>query len=340
MSVLVTMVAAGVVLGAIAVVVVSVALAARGGGAGPVGAAAVVAPSAAPSGASPVVPTGAALLAGVTSWTVRLHGLTPAEIAALPEDLVVVDHSADGTAAGIHTAGDVAAMRTRTGPVAAGTRRLVLAYVAVATAEDDRFYFDPDWREAPPPWLLPENRSVPGTFPARWWEPGWQRLLFGTPESYVDRLIAAGFDGVHLDLGGAIDDLVVTHPRIAAGRADLEHDTIDLIVRLSRYAKGRVPRFAVTVEDADDLLGAEALLQAVDAVVKRGLLYGGAGPDRPSHHDDVRAARRGLDRARHAGRAVLVLEAVQDPARAAAARATLADYGYVPAVAAGMSRAW
>jgi len=34
----------------------------------------------------------------------------------------------------------------------------------------------------------------------RYWDPNWQYIICGSSDSYVNRIVNAGFDGVYLDL--------------------------------------------------------------------------------------------------------------------------------------------
>lgn len=136
-----------------------------------------------------------------------------AAIGSSQYDLAVIDYSADGSAAAAFTHDQIAALKASTGG------KVVLAYLSIGEAEDYRFYWElengspgGDWRARPPAWLGPENPDFPGNsgnYKARYWDPEWQEIIIANPgghpvlggeESYLDRLVAAGFDGVFLDM--------------------------------------------------------------------------------------------------------------------------------------------
>src|ERR687894_419359 len=95
----------------------------------------------------------------------------------------------------------------------------------------------------PPPWLGPENPDWPGNFQVRYWMPGWKALLF----DYLDGILAAGFDGVFLDV---VD---VYQSRLAdAERADPARDMVELVREMSAYAKRLDPDFRVFVNNAEE----------------------------------------------------------------------------------------
>ena len=86
-----------------------------------------------------------------------------------------------------------------------GAERLVIAYMSIGEAEDYRFYWHDEWNRIAPSWLDQENPSWEGNYKVRYWEPEWQAVIFGHPGSYLDRIVAAGFDGVYLDIIDAFE---------------------------------------------------------------------------------------------------------------------------------------
>ncbi|SDK14574.1 endo alpha-1,4 polygalactosaminidase [Microbulbifer yueqingensis] len=80
-----------------------------------------------------------------------------------------------------------------------GGRRLLLAYLSIGQAESDRFYWQNSWFSNPPVWLVEQVAGDPTNYHVRYWEPGWQAILFGSPDAYLDRILDTAFDGVFLD---------------------------------------------------------------------------------------------------------------------------------------------
>ena len=81
-----------------------------------------------------------------------------------------------------------------------GGRRLLLAYMSIGEAEDYRFYWQDGWRDRPPVWLREENPDWAGNYLVEYWQPQWQKIIYGNADAYLDRIMAAGFDGVYLDI--------------------------------------------------------------------------------------------------------------------------------------------
>ncbi len=81
-----------------------------------------------------------------------------------------------------------------------GSRRLVIAYMSIGEAEDYRYYWNPQWNTNPPSWLEKPNPNWPGDYKVRYWYPQWKKIIFGTKNSYLDKIMAMDFDGVYLDI--------------------------------------------------------------------------------------------------------------------------------------------
>jgi len=56
-----------------------------------------------------------------------------------------------------------------------------------------------------PAWLLSENPNWPGNHKVYCWDPEWQTIIYGNRDSYLVKILAAGFDGVYLDLIDAFE---------------------------------------------------------------------------------------------------------------------------------------
>lgn len=80
-----------------------------------------------------------------------------------------------------------------------GGKRLVICYLNVGAAENWRNYWQSDWKKGNPKWLKKNYKGYDNEIYVEFWEPYWQKLMFGNDESYVKKIINAGFDGVFLD---------------------------------------------------------------------------------------------------------------------------------------------
>ncbi len=80
-----------------------------------------------------------------------------------------------------------------------GGERLVLAYMSIGEAEDYRYYWEESWSGSPPAWLHDENPEWEGNYLIEYWDPEWWNIILNGDDSYLIRIVNAGFDGVYLD---------------------------------------------------------------------------------------------------------------------------------------------
>lgn len=122
-------------------------------------------------------------------------------IQATNYDLLITDlFFNDGTS---FTTSEVEALHLK----ANGSRRLVVSYMSIGEAEDYRYYWESDWKRKGkrPDWIEKENKAWEGNFKVCYWEPEWQSIITGNADSYTQKVIDAGFDGVYLDIIDAFE---------------------------------------------------------------------------------------------------------------------------------------
>lgn len=109
-------------------------------------------------------------------------------------DVVVMDAFQYETS---FSAADIESLKEKKG----GGRRIILAYMSIGEAEDYRYYWKEDWLSSDPPdWLEGENPDWEGNYKVRYWDEDWKGIIFGNDDSYLKRILGAGFDGVYLDI--------------------------------------------------------------------------------------------------------------------------------------------
>lgn len=114
-------------------------------------------------------------------------------LAATNFDVFVIDFYYDDTPL---SAAEVETLHTK----ANGGHRLLLSYMSIGEAESYRPYWQSGWTPGSPAWLDAENPYWAGNYKVHYWDPAWQAVLFGSAGAYLDQIIAAGFDGVYLDI--------------------------------------------------------------------------------------------------------------------------------------------
>ncbi|OGR59061.1 MAG: hypothetical protein A2X36_16825 [Elusimicrobia bacterium GWA2_69_24] len=234
---------------------------------------------------------------GGPHFAVQLRRLKPDELAAAPFDILILDYSRDGSDQKRLTREEVARMRK------AGRPRTVLAHLPIAEAQDFRYYWKRSWGDDPPVWL--DRGRV------RFWEGEWQRLIYGGPDSYLDRILDAGFDGVVLD---GVDAYKFFD---AQGRKTAPDEMKRFVLGLIRYARQSrgLTGFAVYPQNGEELLADESYLAAVNGILRDGAYFGYEAESRPTPPRVTEKIERFLDLAVKAEKTVFILDFVTKPAK-------------------------
>jgi len=226
-------------------------------------------------------------------------------------DLVIIDYSRDGTEANKFTAGEIAYLKNSPG----GPKK-VMAYLSIGEAENYRFYWNSDWDSnqdgypdaKAPNWLGPMNPDWPGNYKVRYWDPEWQSLLFGNSDSYLDKIIDAGFDGVYLDLIDAYEYWGVGGES-GLNRSEAALDMVSLVKKIAEYAqnvKGKRD-FGVTPQNGEGLSIYPDYLSVITGIGKEDVWYYDTEAQDSSVIGEV---LEHLDRVKNAGKLVLVIDYV------------------------------
>ena len=96
----------------------------------------------------------------------------------------------------VFTASEINQLRNK----ANGGKRIVICYMSIGEAEDYRYYWDASWNASKPSWIAAENPDWAGNFKVRYWNADWQNIIYKNSDSYLDKILAADFDGVYLDI--------------------------------------------------------------------------------------------------------------------------------------------
>jgi len=251
----------------------------------------------APAAVTPGGATAAASTAGWSSvrrWGYQLQDPSVATVAQSPTDVVVIDYSRDGSHESRFTRADLARMQQ--GP---DGRRLVVAYMSIGEAENYRYYWQSWWRPGNPSFLLAENPDWEGNYKVNYWDPGWQRLIFGTANSYFDTIVDAGFDGVYLDIVDGYE---------AFGTAEAKERMIGFVLALADYArvvKGK-SNFGIFPQNAPELLSDRRYLAAVTGIGVEEIYFDATDEATDGSHRATR--ERQLSAARQAGKLILTVD--------------------------------
>ncbi len=108
-------------------------------------------------------------------------------------DLVTIDLYYDNNEP--FTANDIQRMKTK----ANGGKRLVVCYMNIGAAENWRYYWKAGWRLHAPEFLERSYDGYENEVWVKYWDPQWQKIIYGNKDSYLKKIIDAGFDGTYLD---------------------------------------------------------------------------------------------------------------------------------------------
>jgi cysteinyl-tRNA synthetase len=108
-------------------------------------------------------------------------------------DILITDLFFDGNAL---TTDEVLQLKKKSN----GGKRLVICYMSIGEAEDYRYYWNEDWKPGNPSFIEKENPEWKGNYIVRYWQPEWQSIIYGNDNSYLKKILDAGFDGTYLDI--------------------------------------------------------------------------------------------------------------------------------------------
>lgn len=241
----------------------------------------------------------------VDDFAYQLQDVDLDELGDTRFDLAILDYSRDGSDEQRYAAADIAALKA-----SPGGSKLVLAYMSIGEAENYRWYWREEWDadhdgrpdSLAPSWLGAANPAWPDNYPVHYWEQGWQEIILGD-SGYLARILAAGFDGVYLDI---IDGYEYWGP---GGPSGLNRPTAEAeMVEFVRAIAARGPTGFGVFPQNGEALGVHAnYLAAVTGIGREDVWFDG---NEPQPAEDTAAACTGLDRFRAAGKLVLVVDYV------------------------------
>jgi cysteinyl-tRNA synthetase len=208
-----------------------------------------------------------------------------------------------------------------------GGPKIILCYMSIGQSETYRWYWNPDWIKNPPDWLDVPDGVWAGDHWVRYWLPGWQEIIYGKPGSYLDQILALGFDGVYLD---RVDAYWYYQDQ---GRETAAREMVDFILDFTKYARKKHPGFGVFPQNAEELgLRFPEFLQAMTGIGVEDLYYGYPRDHEPSPPDWTAGREAILDQWVAAGKLVLTIDYTARPEQIADAYFRAHARGYIPYV--------
>jgi len=253
----------------------------------------------------------------INDFLYQLQRARPDRIGQTAYDLVVVSTAAAGGSRAVIE-------NLKHSP---GGEKIILCYMSIGQAEDYRFYWQREWRQNPPAWLDEPDPDWAGDYWVRYWDHGWQAIIYGSPESYLDRIMDLGFDGVYLD---RVDAYVYYEER---GRKTAAQEMVNFVIGMAEYARERHPGFGVFPQNAEELGPLfPGYLETVTGIGVEDLYYGYPRDHEPSPTGWTAQREAILDQWVAAGKLVLTIDYTRVPEQLDDAYARAQARGYVPFV--------
>lgn len=263
----------------------------------------------------------ASMLDGVKTWAYQLKDVSQEKIdkiIASPFDLVIIDTSMFPNGKEIRlTREQVESMKKKPD----GGRRIIIAYFSAGEAEDFRYYWKSEWNKKRPGWVYKSDKDWKGDFIVKYWEPDWQKIVYGSPDSLIDRIMDAGFDGVSIDRVDAYYYFGDTDER----RAQM----VNLVKRISSYIRGKNPQAVILAQNAEELLDTPDYVSSIDATVKEDLIFGITHREIANPQGDITHSTKLLDDSKTKGKKVFVVEYLAKKENIAKAREYMKQHDFV-----------
>jgi cysteinyl-tRNA synthetase len=253
----------------------------------------------------------------IDSFLYQLQRADPDRIGKTAFDLAVVTLSTTGNSPDV-----IPALKN-----SPGGPKIVLCYMSIGQSENYRWYWQPEWEQNPPAWLDVPDGIWAGDHWVRYWDPNWQRIIYGTAESYLDQILALGFDGIYLD---RVDAYWYYQEQ---GRESAAQEMVDFILDFTEYARKKHPGFGVFPQNAEELgIRFPDFLQAMTGIGVEDLYYGYPRDHEPSPAEWTAEREVILDQWVSAGKLVLTIDYTAKPEQITDAYTRSHARGYVPYV--------
>jgi len=210
-------------------------------------------------------------LGRVRSWLYQLQNVNISNIAESPYDLVVIDYAQDGSEKTAFTKSQIRQLQN--------SGKIVLAYLSIGEAENYRFYWKKHWtKNSHPDWILNLDQGWEGNFIVKFWHPEWKKIIYDGLNSYISRIVDAGFDGVYLD---RIDTYRFWKQR---GIAKADKKMIFMIRHISQIIKqSSIRKKYIFVQNAPELGKIKDYLDLVDGIGQENVFYKSNGTPTSRH---------------------------------------------------------
>ena len=210
----------------------------------------------------------------------------------------------------------------------AGGPKLVVAYMSIGQAARFQYYWQPEWTGGNlPVWVDEPDATWAGDVWVHYWDPEWQEIILTGQDSYVDRIINLGFDGVLLD---RVDAATFYEEQ---GRETAYAEMAEFVMAIADHAREHSPGFGIFTVNGENIgLRFPEYLEVVTGIVVEDLYYGYPREHEPSPTDWTAEREAMLDQWVAADKLVLTLDYTLRPEQIDDAYARSSARGFIPYV--------
>ncbi len=254
----------------------------------------------------------------VTSWVYQLCNYKNHSLNAIAEtdfDLAVIDLSRDGNN-DYFTRKEIEAVKK--------TGKIVLAYFEIGAIESYR----PEWHTIDTDLKAGEVNGWPEEQYVKFWDERWWPIV----KNRVNRALDAGFDGAYLDLITAYEEIRGT----GTGIEERAHKMIELIARISKYAKSRAPDFKIVPQNCPELYTQwttrpnHTYINAIDGLGLESVYF--LAHDKPANEEWCQINRDNAVAIMKAGKIILGVDYAKKKKNISASYKKQKELGFIPYV--------
>ena len=195
-------------------------------------------------------------------------------------------------------------------------KRKIIAYISIGEAENYRPYWKKSWLDngkptsSAPPWLLNENPEWKGNFVVKYWDKEWQEIILNS----VKQAMAAGFDGVYLDIVDGFENFEKVGTDYDENRINPEtkqsyrRDMIDWVKRIVAQARASKSNAIVIPQNGSALLKQPDFIALISGIGIEDLYTFG---DKKQPSRDTRDVLDNLQRIKESKKPILLIEYAQ-----------------------------
>lgn len=233
----------------------------------------------------------------ITTWVYQLQGYQNDRLdalAAAPHQLAVIDLARDARS-DYFTRTEISKLRS--------SGKKVLAYFEIGSIENFRPEYDVMKSKAPG-LILNRWEDWPEEFFVQYWDEWWWDNVM---RPRLDQALKAGFDGVYLDTPLAYEEIELGKVP-GQTRTSLGRKMVDLIIRMSRYAKSHDADFWIFPQNSPELRHHKGYTEAIDGIGMEELFF--LATDEPCTESYCRENLDNTRALRDAGKLVLAVDYV------------------------------